>query len=97
MKFLHSKNGTWAKSYWTRFLATKREKLKHIFCSVCAKIKEFNQGHSFFTILGQIVSSYWTGEDIAIPQKHKFMTFLFIILVRNKAFLSRQYVKRTRT
>ena len=31
MTFLHSKNGTWAKSYRTRFLPFQSEKLKHIF------------------------------------------------------------------
>ena len=47
LTILHSKNGTWAKSYRTRFLPSQSEKLKHIFWSVCAKIKESNWGHSF--------------------------------------------------
>ena len=29
------------------FLSFKSEKLKHVFCSVCAKIKESNQERSF--------------------------------------------------
>ena len=48
VKFLHSKNGTWAKNYRTRFLANKIENLKHIFLSVCVKNKESNQGQSFW-------------------------------------------------
>ena len=63
--FLRSKNGTWTKSYRTRFLSSKSEKLKHIFWSVCAIIKESNQEHSFWPSWAKLslatVHSTWGG------------------------------------
>ena len=49
---LYFENDTWAKSYQTCFQPTKSE---HILWSVCTKIKESNQGQSFFLMLRQIV------------------------------------------